>query len=67
MPRINPINLNEADGKSKTLLENVEKALGFAPNLMRTLAHSPAALDAGCFGKMNIILKGLISLKRGFR
>ncbi len=52
MPRINPIELNQADAKSKTLLENVKKALGFTPNLMRTLAHSPAALEAYLgFGK----------------
>ena len=52
MPRINPIELNEAESKSKTLLEGVEKKLGFAPNIMRTLAHSPAALEAYLgFGK----------------
>ena len=52
MPRINPVELNEAESKSKTLLEGVEKKLGFAPNIMRTLAHSPAALEAYLgFGK----------------
>ena len=52
MPRINPIELNEAETKSRTLLQGVEKNLGFAPNIMRTLAHSPAALEAYLgFGK----------------
>ena len=46
MPRIKPIDIDQADGKAKSLLENVNKALGMTPNLMRTLAHSPAALEA---------------------
>ncbi|MEE9299596.1 MAG: peroxidase-related enzyme [Alphaproteobacteria bacterium] len=46
MPRLNPIDPNEAEGKAKTLLKGVEKALGMTPNLMRTLANSPAALEA---------------------
>ncbi len=52
MPRIKPIDIDRADGKAKFLLENVNKALGMTPNLMRTLAHSPAALEAYLgFGK----------------
>ncbi len=52
MPRIKPIDIEQADGKAKSLLENVNKALGMTPNLMRTLAHSPAALEAYLgFGK----------------
>ena len=52
MARIRPIDIDKAEGKAKTLLENVNKALGMVPNLMRTLAHSPAALEAYlAFGK----------------
>ncbi len=52
MSRINPIEIAGADGKTKTLLDNVNKALGVTPNFMRTLAHSPAALEAYlAFGK----------------
>lgn len=52
MPRINPIDPETAQGKSRALLDGVTKSLGFAPNLMRTLAVSPAALDAYLvFGK----------------
>lgn len=52
MPRIEPVELDQTEGKAKGLLENVEKALGVVPNLMRTLAHSPAALEAYLsFGK----------------
>ena len=52
MPRIKPIELDQAEGKTKVLLENVQKALGIVPNLMRTIANSPAALEAYLgFGK----------------
>ena len=52
MPRIQPIDIDQAAGKAKTLLEGVNKARGMTPNLMRTLAHSSAALDAYLgFGK----------------
>ena len=46
MPRIQPIDIDQAEGKAKTLLEGVNKAMGMTPNGIRTLAHSPAALDA---------------------
>ena len=52
MPRLNPIHPNQAEGKAKSLLDGVHKALGMTPNIMRTLAHSPAALEAYLsFGK----------------
>lgn len=52
MPRIQPIDIDKAEGKAKTLLEGVNKAMGMTPNLMKTLAHSPAALEAFLgFGK----------------
>ena len=52
MARIQPIDIDRAEGKAKSLLENVNKALGVTPNLMRTLAHSPATLEAYLgFGK----------------
>lgn len=46
MPRINPINPAEATGKAKQLLTGVQAKFGITPNLMKTLAHSPAALEA---------------------
>jgi uncharacterized peroxidase-related enzyme len=36
----------EAEGKSAELLEIVQKKLGKKPNMMRTMAHSPAVLEA---------------------
>jgi uncharacterized peroxidase-related enzyme len=46
MTRLTPIDPAQADDKAKALLDGVQKALGMTPNLMRTLAHSPAALQA---------------------
>ena len=45
MSRIHAIDPTEATGKSKDLLDAVQAKIGMTPNLMRTLAHSPAALD----------------------
>lgn len=46
MPRIAPIDPAHADAKATALLDAVQKALGVTPNMMRTMAHSPAVLDA---------------------
>lgn len=46
MSRITAVNHESAEGKTKELLDAVKKQIGFAPNLMKTLAHSPNALEA---------------------
>jgi len=46
MARINPLTKSQATGKSGELLGAVEKKLGRVPNLLGTLAHSPAALGS---------------------
>lgn len=46
MPRIKPVDPNQVPAKSKPLLQGVQQALGMTPNLMATLAHSPAALQS---------------------
>ena len=46
MQRIAAINPDQATGKVKRLLDGVQAKLGMTPNLMRTLASGPAALDA---------------------
>ena len=46
MSRINPINPTEATGKAKDLLNAVQAKIGMTPNLMKTLANAPAALEA---------------------
>lgn len=52
MPRIQPIDLDKAQPKAKALLEGAKKSLGMIPNAMRTMAQSPAVLEAYLgFGK----------------
>jgi uncharacterized peroxidase-related enzyme len=46
MQRIAAVNPAEATGKAKQLLDAVQAKLGMTPNLMKTLATSPAALEA---------------------
>jgi uncharacterized peroxidase-related enzyme len=46
MPRIQPLDLNAADPATETLLSSVKKSMGFVPNLVATMAHSPAVLRA---------------------
>lgn len=69
MPRIQPAALEKAEGKTRTQLEDIGKKLGAVPNLMRTLARSPAALDgylglAGALaaGKLRAALREQIAL-----
>ena len=46
MPRLTAIDPKTATGKSKSLLDAVQKKLGMTPNLLRTYANSPAVLQA---------------------
>ena len=46
MQRINAIDPQAVTGAAKTLVDGVQRKLGFVPNFMRTLAVSPATLDA---------------------
>ena len=46
MQRISAIDPTQATGKSKQLLDGVQAKLGITPNLMKTLATAPAALEA---------------------
>ena len=46
MQRIPAIDPTQATGKGKQLLDGVQAKLGFTPNLMKTLATAPVALEA---------------------
>lgn len=46
MERIRPIDSEKATGKAAELLDGVQKKLGMTPNMMRTMAQSPAVLKA---------------------
>lgn len=46
MQRITAINHETAEGKAKELLDGVKAKIGFAPNMMKTMANSPVVLEA---------------------
>lgn len=46
MPRLRAVKTSDATGKAGELLKGVEQKLGTAPNIMRTMANSPAVLEA---------------------
>jgi uncharacterized peroxidase-related enzyme len=45
-PRINPVDVTQAEGKAKELLQTVKAKYGMIPNLLKTMVHSPAVLEA---------------------
>lgn len=62
MTRIPAINPDQATGQAQRLLHGVESKLGFAPNIMRTMANSPAVLQ-GYLEFSNALSKGNLSPK----
>ena len=62
MPRLQPINTESADGKAKELLNQDQAKLGMTPNIMRTMANSPAVLQA-YLGFGEALAKGSLSAK----
>lgn len=60
--RINAIQNNEATGAAKELLDAVQAKLGMTPNLMKTLAHSPAVL--GGYLGLNEALSSTLTAKQ---
>ena len=69
MPRIQVVKLDQAQGKTKNQLEGVKKSLGMVPNIIGTIANSPAVLDfylaageALSGGKINAKLREQIAL-----
>jgi uncharacterized peroxidase-related enzyme len=62
MSRIPAINPEHATGHAAKLLQGVESKLGFAPNIMRTMANSPAVLQ-GYLDFSQALSKGNLSAK----
>ena len=46
MPRIQPVRIETAEPKTAELLTSVKKKLGMVPNLISTMAQSPATVNA---------------------
>jgi uncharacterized peroxidase-related enzyme len=62
MPRIAAIDPATAEPKTKKLLDGVQQKMGMVPNIMRTLAHSPAALES-LLGFKGALAKGKLPAK----
>ena len=62
MPRLKALETAEAEPKAKALLDSVQKKMGMTPNLMRTMANSPAVLEA-YLGFTNALGAGVLSPK----
>lgn len=62
MQRLKAINLSAAEGGAKELLEDVRRKLGVAPNIVRTMANSPAVLE-GYLGFSGALSKGALSAR----
>ena len=63
MARITALDPTQTTGRAKTLLDGVAKKLGRVPNLMRTMAHAPAALD-GYLALSGALASGELSAKQ---
>jgi len=69
MTRIQPASYDQSTGKTKELLDAVKAKLGMMPNMMKTMAQSPAVLEgylnfseALGGGKLNARLREQIAL-----
>jgi uncharacterized peroxidase-related enzyme len=62
MSRLNAIAVESATGKVKELYEAVSGRLGMVPNMMRTMANSPAVLD-GYLQFSGALARGTLSPK----
>lgn len=62
MSRIQPIDPNTVSGRAQELLQAVQSKLGVIPNMVRTMAHAPAVVEA-YVGFSSALAKGSLSLK----
>ncbi len=62
MSRLQTLDPQTATGQAKQLLDGVQKELGFTPNIMRTMANSPAVLQ-GYLNFSNALSQGALSPK----
>lgn len=62
MPRIQPLKVDEATGKSKELLESVQAKFGMVPNVLGGMANGPALLQ-GYLGLGAALDEGSLSLQ----
>jgi uncharacterized peroxidase-related enzyme len=60
--RIAPVEPSQASGRARELLDGVQANLGVTPNMMKTLANSPAALE-GYLSLNGALAKGVLSAR----
>ncbi|HEU5099574.1 MAG TPA: carboxymuconolactone decarboxylase family protein [Roseiflexaceae bacterium] len=60
MTRLDPVDPTTATGKARTLLDAVQSNLGKIPNMMRTMALSPAVLE-GYLGLNTALAGGVLN------
>jgi uncharacterized peroxidase-related enzyme len=59
MSRINPVARDTTNDAVRSLFDGIQKRLGMVPNMMRTIAHSPQALE-GYLGLSGALSHGLL-------
>lgn len=62
MSRLHAVQKESAGGEARKLLEGVERKLGRAPNIFRTMANAPSVLEA-YLGFSGALAKGSLSAK----
>jgi uncharacterized peroxidase-related enzyme len=62
MNRLQPLDPGQATGKTKQLFDAIASKLGFIPNMMRVIGHSPAALQ-GYLGLSTALASGVLPPK----
>lgn len=60
MARISTLPVGEAEGKTKSLYEAVQRQLGIVPNIFLTLGQAPAVLEA-YLGQVSALAGGALS------
>eukprot|EP01037_Dinobryon_pediforme_P016267 gene16267-16446_t len=64
MVRLKALNPDEATGKAKELFNAIQSKLGMVPNMMRTMANSPALLE-GYLNLSGALAHGSLGAKTG--
>ncbi|MGC3972532.1 MAG: carboxymuconolactone decarboxylase family protein [Pirellulales bacterium] len=57
--RIQPVEVASAEGRTQELFGQIQKRLGKVPNMMKTMAHSPALLE-GYLALSNALAQGVL-------
>ncbi|HAC33283.1 MAG TPA: alkylhydroperoxidase [Gammaproteobacteria bacterium] len=63
MTRLSPLDINTADQPTRTTLKAIETKLGMLPNLLATMAHSPATLN-GYLALSNTLAQGSLTARQ---